>query len=1289
MSGQRRSGRSNRRPSRANKYHQQYLSFLRKWKSYVHAQQYQECERLCLDHIDRIDRSIRFQIKQYAQRHGGAHLDYNDSRFYDIKNYRSKVRNLYAVLLHDYLKQHNDALEQYELCVEDDEFNASAHYNWAILYKNFYKDYESAEVHYRKAIELKPNHAAYHNNYGLLLEQQLKKYDPARKQFGIALSLDDKNGRAHTNMANLLKKHYKDYETAKIHYEKAINLDPQNPTRHFNYALFLKHNLNDYTAAADEYEKAINLDHNYYQAHNEYKNFLLTESPFDRHKHNKYNISNTEKQEHCTRCIKYAIQLLWNKKTKDAKEIMQMALKCQPNNAFAKLVQEPYSNDIDMNTMYATMDTREYQQIAEQKENELYNLFNKMDRFHRRLSTITSKLKQTQASNLTMPQQNSESNWNLGQLHSLTNEMGQEIARLNSTAFSPGPSDDEDEDRVTFNNPNLYGTGNPGAVSGSQFDNGSFKRTKMMKPYGQNMYGDTNGRAAYLDSKNATKRNSLISVQSASDFNQKYMDIHKQTLFSAAKIIENIMNESRSENSTRYIDDEYKKKLDDVMHMIFATVRVWDYIDFEAETNFDVQRGRLTEHNVMNHNDVPKENEMDSGLLTPVDAMYETAQTLGAVSMISQTSSAAMAQRKTFLKKAANNPNVRKADRLVAKHLAQQFLSTHGDTPQSVLSQSQLPFFSDEDESEEEDQTYSNGQRNKFKHTKKNTNPTQQHINCEQRVKRWKQMGKLQQHLAQIGTWDFDVFYVVENAGNYAMPAIALTLFETKDLVNELKLNTTAICNFFHQISLEYKNNPYHNISHGCDVLVNCSYFLDAKLMRNIRTIDKFACLVAGATHDVGHPGNNNTYEINKESDFAVTYNDISVLESYHIALAWQVMKRPGCNILSSLDNKQRKEFRKLFIDSILNTDMSHHAEQQKLLAELIDAVTISGVDLDHLDPNELDDDVAPDEDNDKASETPSVYDNIAPNSIYADPVKFAKVVIPLMVHTADLSNPSKDLKLYGKWADRVVQEFFNQAENEKKFGLPVTSFMDKEQTDLPTIQTGFVNHVIRPWFDLWGRLLRDKKQGPLFQKNVNENLKFMQNELDKLKKEKENEVKEKVDDYDAMKRRFKEQEPKQLKGQAQEANQSNRKEGEKRNSISVVDMTFEDINREAMKELMQRTEELKSRQKEYYQDMNQNMMNSHEMEEEQEYAPRVHYDQDMEEDVASPPTQQQQQAQPRKKKLLYTGSVDTANANNHSDQNGYNAKNRKTKKAKKLRKSRGGGGGGNSRELTSIPEVI
>eukprot|EP01084_Bolivina_argentea_P302898 522893_1 len=167
---------------------------------------------------------------------------------------------------------------------------------------------------------------------------------------------------------------------------------------------------------------------------------------------------------------------------------------------------------------------------------------------------------------------------------------------------------------------------------------------------------------------------------------------------------------------------------------------------------------------------------------------------------------------------------------------------------------------------------------------------------------------------------------------------------------------------------------------------------------------------------------------------------------------------------------------------------MSHHAEQQKLLAELIDCVTNSGIDLDHLD-----------EDDDNNSIVS--ISNIPPNSIYADPRKFATVVIPLIVHTAVLSNAAKDIKLYGQRAKTLMDEFFAQAENEKKLGLPVSAYMDQEQTDLPTSQCGFIRFVIIPWFDLWGRFLPDKKQGPLFQFNVAENLKFMQNELNKLKK--------------------------------------------------------------------------------------------------------------------------------------------------------------------------------------------
>merc|ERR1712154_492987 len=357
----------------------------------------------------------------------------------------------------------------------------------------------------------------------------------------------------------------------------------------------------------------------------------------------------------------------------------------------------------------------------------------------------------------------------------------------------------------------------------------------------------------------------------------------------------------------------------------------------------------------------------------------------------------------------------------------------------------------------------------------------------------------------------------------------------------------------------------------------------------------------------------------------------------------------------------------------ILNTDMSKHAEQQKLLADLIDAVTNSGIDLDHLDHEELDDEELKQmklehEQNGSISRRVSIISlsNIPPNSIYADPIKFARVVIPLMVHTADLSNPSKDIKLYGSWAKRVVQEFFNQAENEKKLSLPVTPFMDKDKNDLPTIQVGFVNHVIRPWFDLWGRLLRDKNQGPLFQININDNLAFMQNELEKLKKQKnemEKSKKEKEQKKD-MKRRF-------------NNNNNEEKNGKDDEELSVVDMTFEDINKVEMEERMQRMEELKYQQQQqikYSQAQSQkNLMNglddnsykngdvNHEV-----IRPIIDYEDDLEQ----PPI-------PRKKKLLYTNSKDTMSMNGGSKRK---MKNRKPK-VKKSRSRK------NSRELKSIPE--
>ena len=69
-----------------------------------------------------------------------------------------------------------------------------------------------------------------------------------------------------------------------------------------------------------------------------------------------------------------------------------------------------------------------------------------------------------------------------------------------------------------------------------------------------------------------------------------------------------------------------------------------------------------------------------------------------------------------------------------------------------------------------------------------------------------------------------------------------------------------------------------------------------------------------------------------KGSELAVLYNDISVLENHHLAVAFKLLQTEGCDIFAHLTAKQRQMVRKLTIDMVLATDMSKH---MRLLADL------------------------------------------------------------------------------------------------------------------------------------------------------------------------------------------------------------------------------------------------------------------------------------------------------------------------------------------------------------------
>ena len=885
----------------------------------------------------------------------------------------------------------------------------------------------------------------------------------------------------------------------------------------------------------------MSLDPNYYQAHGEYKNFLLTESPFHRKNdndkikkngnhsepgnsngNNKGGITSNSLHEHAYRCIRYSLSLLWQKKPKDAKDILQMAFKCENDNSIAKLVSDPFtneelefnrfnSNNNSVNDQDLINELNDLNEILKKKDDMLNNIESNMENYGKKLKNI---LKSNPNQKII--------------IEDMLNHMNDDLKRLKQSIklnmynnnFEPGSKNlnNNNNNNGAFSYLN-HGRSTPGSVdswssSHSHYNNNNRRELKQRYQKGKSYSHMHVPNSAPPNNSNnmKRKRHSIVSASSAHEYNQsKFMDMHKMTLLNASQILEDIYNTNKLSKR------EINEKLVDVRQTIVGTVRALDFME-SNNNNFNNVGGYIKRNgniNIPNHNRgltakmIEEHNDIPSPSINSNidDENNDYTKTLGAVSMVSQTSSAVMDQRRNFLSNAARNPNVRKADQAVARHIADTWLKVASDTPRSILSQTNL--FPDgnsdfDDEDEYDNNNNNNGaSNNNSKHyngNKRGTTSKEQRV--VDRVKRWLQNPTISKEMNNIFNWDYDVFTVCSIAGEHAMPAMFYTIAQKRGLIESLNLNISSFCNFFLKISSEYKNNPYHNYIHGCDVLVNSNYFMKSKMFEGINNVDQLACLCAAACHDVGHPGNNNAFEINMETNIAITYNDFSVLENFHASLAWRCLKKNGCNIIESLDKPQRQQFRKLFISSILATDMAKHAEQQNLLANLIDTVTNAGVEIN----DNIDDDLYDDNDDEKENKPKISLNNIPPNHIYSDKTKLALVLIPLCVHTADLSNPSKPYNLYREWASKVMTEFWNQGDKERKNGLNVTPIFDRKVTDLPTCQTGFINHVIRPWFNLWAKLLFDKDQGPTFTANVASNLETMQALLAKNKEQEEQE---------------------------------------------------------------------------------------------------------------------------------------------------------------------------------------
>lgn len=275
---------------------------------------------------------------------------------------------------------------------------------------------------------------------------------------------------------------------------------------------------------------------------------------------------------------------------------------------------------------------------------------------------------------------------------------------------------------------------------------------------------------------------------------------------------------------------------------------------------------------------------------------------------------------------------------------------------------------------------------------------------------------------------DFDVFKVAKASSGRPLETVSMALIQRYALIEKLALPPVKLASFLRAVESAYRPNPYHNSTHAADVVQSLAWLLASdSITRQLTDLELLCMIIAATVHDVGHPGVRNDFLVNLGTEAAVRYNDMSVNENGHAALAFETLTLQANNFVAHMSLDERRFFRRMVISIVLSTDMSVHDEQLKDLKS-------------------------------KVQEGGTAVGQWRPEA--------REVLLRYLVHTADITNPIRPRPLSQEWSRRIMQEFYAQGDRERGMGMPVSPLCDRETTDWPKSQAVFLDCVVRPIYE-------------------------------------------------------------------------------------------------------------------------------------------------------------------------------------------------------------------------------
>eukprot|EP00158_Paraphelidium_tribonemae_P006196 Partr_v1_DN27723_c1_g1_i1_m67801 putative Phosphodiesterase len=275
---------------------------------------------------------------------------------------------------------------------------------------------------------------------------------------------------------------------------------------------------------------------------------------------------------------------------------------------------------------------------------------------------------------------------------------------------------------------------------------------------------------------------------------------------------------------------------------------------------------------------------------------------------------------------------------------------------------------------------------------------------------------------------------------------IVLGMFLMQGMDAILQLTWLELLDFIIEVDEGYHNNPYHSFRHAVDVTFVVHYMIQSHdAGKYLTDLDISIVLISALCHDVCHPGLNNLFQVNAHTDLAILYNHQSVLENFSCSHGRYLLRKHG--LIRNLSDNDQHYFLQSLDGCILSTDMVCHfeliTEFNNMIHKLFEGnATVAEVTI-HL----------PLEQNNRT------------------------ILMKILLHGADISNPCRPWSVCRKWSDLVVEEFFLQGDMEKKIGIPLSPNMDRVHSSQVDIALGFGNVIVRPFFEILATFIPEMQE--------------------------------------------------------------------------------------------------------------------------------------------------------------------------------------------------------------------